>query len=148
VSDMRDRIMLWHPTPVPEISRFFDRAFGRFEQPMRAPGGAWMPALDVYETDETFVAKVELPGIEAKDVEVSVEDGTLTVSGKREFASEVNEEHYHRIERHYGSFSRVITLPQTADTEKVDASFDNGVLSIEIPKVEKAKPTKIQVKAT
>jgi HSP20 family protein len=145
---MRDRIMLWDPMPVPEISRFFDRAFGQIEQPMRAPGGAWMPALDVYETDETFVAKVELPGIEAKDVEVSVEDGTLTVSGKREFTSEVNEEHYHRIERHYGSFSRVITLPQSADTEKVDASFDKGVLSIEIPKVEKAKPKKIQVKAT
>ena len=82
----------------------------------------------------------------AKDVEVSVEDSTLTVSGTREFTSEVAEESYHRIERRYGSFSRAVSLPPQVDTGKVDARFEDGVLSIEVPKVEKARPKKIQVK--
>jgi HSP20 family protein len=80
-------------------------------------------------------------------VDVSVEDSTLTVSGSRELSNEVKEESYHRLERRYGSFTRAITLPQTADTSKVEARFDKGVLTIEVPKVEKAKPKKIQVKA-
>jgi HSP20 family protein len=143
---MRDRIMLWGDQ-LPDIrllddrfDRLIERAFGRDRQ---AP---WMPAMDVYETDEKVVVTVELPGITAEDVEVSVEDSTLTVSGKREFASEVTEESYHRIERRYGSFSRAVTLPPQVDAGKVDARFDDGVLSIEVPKVEKAKPKKIQIK--
>jgi HSP20 family protein len=143
---MRDRIMLWGDQ-LPDIrllddrfDRLIERAFGRDRQ---AP---WMPAMDVYETDEKVVVTVELPGITAEDVEVSVEDSTLTVSGKREFASEVTEESYHRIERRYGSFSRAVTLPPQVDAGMVDARFDDGVLSIEVPKVEKAKPKKIQIK--
>jgi HSP20 family protein len=106
-----------------------------------------MPSMDVYETDDEIVATIDLPGIEPGDVDVSVEDSTLTVSGSREFSSEVKEESYHRVERRYGSFSRAITLPQTADTEKVQARFDKGVLTIRVPKVERAKPKKIEVKA-
>ena len=105
-----------------------------------------MPAMDVYETDEKVVVAVELPGIKAEDVEVSVEDSTLTVSGKREFASEVTEESYHRIERRYGSFSRAVSLPPQVDTAKVEARFEDGILIVEVPKVEKAKPKKIQIK--
>ena len=143
---MRDRIMLWGDQ-LPDIrlfddrfDRIIERAFGRDRQ---AP---WMPAMDVYETDENVVVTVELPGIKAEDVEVSVEDATLTVSGTREFSSEVTEESYHRIERRYGSFSRAVSLPPQVDTGKVEARFEDGVLTVEVPKVEKAKPKKIQIK--
>jgi HSP20 family protein len=130
-----------------ELNRLFGRTFGGAE-PTRAPmAGAWAPALDVYETDASFVAKLELPGIDPEAVDVSVEDNVLTITGKRDFSNEVKEESYHRIERRYGSFSRSITLPATADTEKVEASFDKGVLTVEVPKVERAKPKKIAVKA-
>ena len=143
---MRDRIMLWGDQ-LPDIrllddrfDRLIERAFGRERH------GPWMPAMDVYETDERVVVTVELPGIAADDVEVSVEDSTLTVSGTREFASEVTEESYHRIERRYGSFSRAVSLPPQVDAAKVDARFEDGVLSIEVPKVEKATPKRIQIK--
>ena len=109
--------------------------------------GTWMPSMDVYETEDKIIAELELPGIEPADVDVSVEDSTLTVTGSREFSSEVKEENYHRVERRYGSFTRAITLPQTADTEKVEARFDKGILTIGVPKVERAKPKRITVKA-
>jgi HSP20 family protein len=138
-----------------ELNRLFGRTYGGAE---RAPyggveltrsgaTGSWVPPLDVFETGDTLVVKVELPGIDPEAVEVSVEDSTLTVTGSRQFSSEVKEEDYHRVERRYGSFTRSITLPQTADTDKVEASFDKGVLTIEVPKVERAKPKKIQVRA-
>jgi HSP20 family protein len=129
-----------------ELNRLFGRTFGETELMRPLAKGAWIPPMDVYETDEKFVAKVELPGVEPSEVEVSVEDHSLTVSGEREFSEEVKQEQCHRLERRYGSFSRTISLPQAADTEKVEASFDKGVLMIEIPKVEKAKPKKVQVK--
>ena len=143
---MRDRIMLWGDQ-LPDIrfddrfDRLIERTFGRDRR------ARWMPAMDVYETDEQIVVTVELPGMRAEDVEVSVEDSTLTVGGSREVSSEVEQERYHRIERRYGAFSRAVTLPPQVDTSKVDARFSDGVLTIEIPKVEKAEPTKITVKA-
>jgi HSP20 family protein len=144
---MRDRIVLWGDQ-LPDIRLFDDRfdrlterAFGRDRQ---AP---WMPAMDVYETDDLVVVTVELPGVSAEDVDVSVEDSTLTVSGSREFSSEVTQESYHRIERRYGAFSRAVTLPPQVDASKVDARFEDGVLTVDVPKMEKAKPKKIQIKA-
>jgi len=144
---MRDRIMLWGDQ-LPDIrlfddrfDRLIERAFGRDRQ---AP---WLPAMDVYETDDEVVVTVELPGLSAEDVDVSVEDSTLTVSGSRELSSEVKEKGYHRSERRYVAFSRAVTLPPQVDTSKVDARFSDGVLTIEIPRVEKAEPTKITVKA-
>jgi HSP20 family protein len=144
---MRDRIMLWGDQ-LPDIrllddrfDRLIERAFGRDRR------SSWTPAMDVSETDEQIVVTVELPGMRAEDVEVSVEGSTLTVGGSREFSSEVEQERYHRIERRYGAFSRAVTLPHQVDTSKVDARFSDGVLRIEIPKVEKAEPTKITVKA-
>lgn len=149
---MRDTLARWDPfrdlvSIQDELNRLFGRTFAGIEPLRPTATGAWMPAMDVYETEDKIVAKVELPGIEPADVDVSVEDSTLTISGKREFSSEVREESYHRVERRYGAFSRAITLPQTADTEKVEASFDRGVLTVEVSKTEKAKPKKIQVKA-
>lgn len=105
-----------------------------------------MDAGDGYETDDKVVATLELPGIDPADVEVVVSDSTLTVTGKREFSSEAKEENYRRIERHYGTFTRAVTLPQTADPERIEATFDRGVLTIEVAKAEKARPRKVQVK--
>lgn len=130
-----------------ELNRLFGRTFGETELTGPLAQGAWIPPMDLYETEEKVVAKMELPGIEPGEVEVSVEDHSLTVSGKRELSEEVEEEHYHRVERRYGSFSRTISLPQTADTERVEASFDKGVLTVEVSKVEKAKPKKVEIKA-
>jgi HSP20 family protein len=149
---VRDTLVRWDPfrdlvSIQDELNRLFGRTFTGGETLRPSAGGAWMPPMDVFETEDEIVAKVELPGIEPGDVEVSVEDSTLTVSGAREFSSEAKEESYHRVERRYGQFVRAITLPQTADTENVEAHFDKGVLTIEVPKVERAKPKKIEVRA-
>jgi HSP20 family protein len=146
----RDTLVRWDPfrdlvSIQDELNRLFGRTYTGGEALRPTAAGAWMPAMDVYETGDTIVAKLELPGIEPGDVEVAVEDSTLTVSGKREF--ETNEENYHRVERRYGSFTRSISLPQTADVEKVNARFDKGVLQIEVPKSERAKPKKIEIEA-
>ena len=148
----RDTLVRWDPfrdlvSIQDELNRLFGRTYTGGEALRPTAAGAWMPAMDVYETGDTIVAKLELPGIDPGDVEVAVEDSTLTVSGKREFESETNEENYHRVERRYGSFSRSISLPQTADVEKVNARFDKGVLQIEVPKSERAKPKKIEIEA-
>lgn len=148
----RDTLVRWDPFRdlvgiQDELNRLFGRTFTGGESMRPSAAGSWMPAMDVFETDGTIVAKLELPGIEPGDVEVAVEDSTLTVSGTREFASETNEENYHRVERRYGSFARSIALPQTADVEKVNARFDKGVLTIEVPKSERAKPKKIEIEA-
>ena len=150
---MSDRLVRWDPfrdlvSIQDELSRLFGRTYGGSEALRPSAGGVWMPSMDVYETEDKIVAKLELPGIDPNNVDVSVEDSTLTISGAREFSDEVKEESYHRVERRYGSFTRAIALPQTADTEKVNASFDKGVLMIEVAKVAKAKPKKIQVKAS
>jgi HSP20 family protein len=149
---VRDTLVRWDPfrdlvSIQDELNRLFGRTFTGGESMRPTATGSWMPSMDVYETDDKIVAKLELPGIEPGDVDVSVEDSTLTVSGTREFSNEINEENYHRVERRYGSFARSITLPQTADTEQVRAAFDRGVLTVEVPKVEKAKPRKIEIKA-
>jgi len=126
-----------------ELNKLFGRAYAGGEF-----AGAWVPAMDVSETPERFQVTVELPGIDPKDVEVSVEDSTLTIRGERSFSEDVKEESYHRVERRYGSFVRAISLPQYADEERIEASFDKGVLTVDVPKVEAAKPKKITVKAT
>ncbi|MFN8232675.1 MAG: Hsp20/alpha crystallin family protein [Actinomycetota bacterium] len=123
-------------------------ALGAAEPTRPGATGSWVPPLDVFEDDDRLVVKVELPGIDPEAVEVSVEDSTLTVSGSREFERETEERNYHRIERRYGAFSRSLRLPQTADAERVDARFDKGVLTIEVPKREEAKPRRIEIKAS
>jgi HSP20 family protein len=149
----RDTLVRWDPfrdlvSIQDELNRLFGRTFAGGESMRPTATGAWMPAMDVFETEDEIVAKLELPGIEPNEVEVQVEDSTLTVSGKREFSSETNEENYHRVERRYGAFTRSIALPQTADVEKVAAKFDKGVLTVEVPKVERAKPKKIEIEAS
>ena len=132
-----------------ELNRLFGRTYAGSESGTTGGvTGAWVPPLDIYETPEKFVVHVELPGIDPDGVDVSVEDSVLTVRGQRDFYSDVDEDSFHRVERRYGAFARSITLPQTADAERIEANFDRGVLIVEVPKVEQAKPRKIQVKAT
>jgi HSP20 family protein len=131
-----------------EINRLFGRTYGGAESGTGATG-TWVPPLDVFESQDKYVVAVELPGIEPGDVEVSVEDSTMTIKGHREFFyKDANDESFRRIERRYGQFTRTLTLPTTADVEKVDAKFDKGVLTIEVPKREEAKPRKITVNAS
>lgn len=118
----------------------FDRLFGR-----PSARTAWAPALDVRETENGFEVAVDLPGLEPGDVSVTFESGVLTISGTREFSSESSNETYHRIERSYGSFARSVRLPHTTDGERIEATFDKGVLSVVVPKAEAAKPRTIEV---
>jgi len=135
---MLDRI--WDPfRDLEQLDRAVGRSMSR---------NAWVPALDVRETDDRFVVTVDLPGMKPEDVDVTFEDGMLTIRGTREFSSESQDEQYHRIERSYGSFARSIRLPRVADSEKINAGFDKGVLTVEVPKREEAKPRTIEVKAS
>jgi HSP20 family protein len=108
--------------------------------------GAWAPAVDIYETDQAIELKADLPDLDAKDVDVRVEDNMLFLKGERKFEKDIKEENYHRIERSYGSFSRSFSLPQGIATDKISADYKNGVLKITLPKREESKPKQIQVK--
>ncbi len=108
----------------------------------------FVPAVDIYEDEHAITLKVEVPGIEEKDIDVLLENQTLTLRGERKFEKEEKEENFHRIERRYGSFTRSFTLPNTVDTENVKAEYANGVLSIRLPKRAEAKPRQIKVGVT
>src|SRR5688572_28826781 len=129
-----------------ELNRLFGRTFSR-EGEDEARSIAWTPALDVSDTQDRFVIQVELPGVAPEDVDISVENTMLTVRGERKFYNQMKEDDLVRGERRFGSFTRSITLPSTADPEGIQASFDAGVLTIEVPKKEEAKPRKIEIKA-
>ena len=101
-----------------------------------------MPAVDIYEDEKKVMLKLEVPGIEQKDLDVSVENNTLTVKGERKFENEEKEENFHRIERRYGSFFRAFTLPSTVNTENVAASYNAGVLKLELRRSRKPSPSR------
>jgi HSP20 family protein len=107
--------------------------------------GSFVPAVDVYEDNEKVVLKLDVPGIEEKDLDVRVENRTLTVKGERKFEKEEKEENFHRIERRYGSFYRAFTVPSTVDVENVDAKYTAGVLKLELKKKPEAQPKQIKV---
>jgi HSP20 family protein len=106
---------------------------------------AFTPAVDIYEDANTIALTLEVPGLRQEDFDIQVENRTLTVSGERKFENEKKAENYHRVERRYGSFFRAFTLPQTVDTENVQASYDAGVLRIELQKKPETKPRQIKV---
>jgi HSP20 family protein len=106
---------------------------------------SFIPAVDVYEDDKKVVLKLEVPGIEEKDLDIRVENHTLTVKGERKMEKEEKEENFHRVERRYGSFFRAFTLPTTVDTENVDAKYEAGVLKLELKKKPEAQPKQIKV---
>jgi HSP20 family protein len=108
--------------------------------------GGWMPAVDIYETAEhEVVIKADLPDMKREDVGVTVENNVLTLKGERKLEQEVRREHFHRIERRHGSFSRSFTLPSTVDASKISATYKDGVLTVRLPQREEAKPKQIAV---
>jgi HSP20 family protein len=126
------------------MGRLFEEQYGGGREDSLT-AGAFVPPVDVYEDEHSVQLKLEVPGIEEKDLNVKVENNTLTVSGERKFEKEEKEENFHRIERRYGSFSRSFTLPNTVNTEDINASYDSGVLTIKLGKRAEAKPKQIKV---
>jgi HSP20 family protein len=108
---------------------------------------SWTPAVDIYEGDEAFTLKAELPGFSKDDVQVEIKDNRLTLKGERKRETDVKEAQYHRVERVYGAFQRSIKLPAVVDAEKAEAIFKDGVLKLTLPKAEKAKPKQISITA-
>src|SRR5580700_9505780 len=106
---------------------------------------AFAPPVDVYEDEHNITLKIEVPGIDEKDIDVRIENNTLTVHGERKFEKEEKEENYRRVERQYGSFTRTFTLPNTVDHENVQADYDKGVLKVKLAKKAEAKPKQIKV---
>jgi len=126
-----------------DMNRLFDRFFeGRTGN---GPSRRWIPAMDLVETDEHLVLRGDLPGMTEDDVDIEIKDNVLTVSGERKAEYEEKGEGYHRVERSFGSFSRSLNLPQGIDPENVEASFENGVLEVRVPKPAEAKPTRVQI---
>ncbi len=105
----------------------------------------WVPAVDIRETDEGYILKVDLPGMKKEDIQVDISDNTLTIKGERKIESEAKKEDYVRIERIYGAFSRSFALPPNVDASKIKAKYENGVLELVLPKKEEAKPKKINI---
>lgn len=106
---------------------------------------SFIPPVDIYEDGQKLSIRMEIPGVKIEDIDVRVENNTLTVRGERRFTTEDKEENFHRIERRYGSFTRTFNLPQTFETENVAASCEDGILTIELPKKAEAKPKQIKV---
>ena len=107
--------------------------------------GNFVPAVDVYEDEQKLVLKLEVPGVKQEDLDIQVENQTLTVRGQRKFEAEEKEENFHRIERRFGSFVRSFTLPLTVDTGSVTAKYENGVLAVQLAKKEAAKPKQVKI---
>ena len=132
-----------------QMSPRLAHALGLHGQPQgsgRAETTAWAPALDISERKDAYLVTVELPGVETEDLEITMEDGLLTIQGERHFAHDSSEQQFHRVERRYGAFRRSITLPAQVQAEQIEASFENGVLQIVVPKMEEATPKRIQVR--
>jgi HSP20 family protein len=126
-------------------ARVFEPFFGRFNfLDDQLPSGTWAPAVDVAEENDKLLVKMEVPGIEEKDLKIHFEDGILTVTGERQFERK-DDRNYHRIERAYGTFARTFSLPRGVDANQIAASYRNGMLEIEIPKKEESKPKQIEI---
>ena len=128
-----------------EMERVFRQAVG--DRQGASPAGAFSPALDVEESEDGFTLHVELPGVSADDVEVSLEENVLTITGERGFYDEKQAEGFRRIERHFGRFHRAVRLPDRVDADRVEASYRDGMLTIQVPKAEEARPRRIQISA-
>src|SRR3989441_2723675 len=126
------------------MNRLFRETQGN-SQDESLTSSSFAPAVDVYEDEHNVTLKIEVPGIDEKDIDVRIENNTLTVHGERKFEKEEKEENFRRVERQYGSFTRSFTLPNTVDSEKVSANYDKGVLKITLAKKAEAKPKQIKV---
>jgi HSP20 family protein len=131
-----------------EMDRLWDSFFERRPTTRAREEGEWLPSIDVSETKGELVVKAELPGIEPKDMNISLNEGVLTIKGEKKQEKEEKEEGYHLVERSYGSFTRSIRLPREVQGEKINASYKDGVLKITLLKTEEAKKKEIKIKVT
>jgi HSP20 family protein len=143
-------LVRWRPTRDifrfrDEMDRLFDDFIDRFPARRETGEQMWNPDVDIRETDNEVVVKAEIPGMEQKDINISIKDNVLTLKGEKKQEKEEKEANYHRVERTYGSFTRMFTLPTTVVADKVTAKYNKGVLSITLPKTEEAKPKEIAV---
>ena len=134
------------PTFRQEMEKFFERV-GDMKLDELATTGEWAPSMDVSETKEAFVVKAEVPGMDPKDIQISLQEQLVTMKGEKHQEKEEKEERYYRMERSYGSFTRTIRLPVAVDGTKVTAAFKNGLLTVTLPKTPAAKGTTIPIKA-
>lgn len=125
--------------------RLFDDSFDRFFATPATTARPWNPSVDIVENENDIVLKADIPGVEEKDIDLKIEDGTLTLKGERKFEKEDKDKGYHRVERGYGSFVRAFSLPESVDAEKVKASYTAGVLTVTLPKKDVAKPRSVKV---
>jgi len=145
-------IIRWEPyrelgTLRDRMDRLFDQFSGRnWGTDEGLTAGMWNPPVDVYESNDNIILKVDLPEVNQDDVDISVQGNTLTIRGERKRENEVQEKDYYRMERSYGTFMRSFSLPNTVDAEKIDANFSQGVLKVTLPKREESKPKQIKVK--
>jgi len=141
----------WSPfRELEEMGRRFEDVFGRSLLPavlrhLPLEERGWAPAIEVFEKEDKYVVKAELPGMKEEDIDVSVVGDTLTIKGERKAESEVKEEDYYCCERCYGSFFRSTTLPTAVDTENIEATYESGVLEITLPKAAEVKPKKVEI---
>ena len=153
---MARELTVWRPfrelTPFRDFERmrsemdrlwnsFFERGTLRGEE-----GGEWLPSLDVAETKNEIVVKAEVPGLDLKDIDISLSEGLLTIKGEKKQEREEKEENYHLVERSYGTFTRSIRIPNEVQSDKINASYKNGVLKIVLPKSEEAKKKEVKIK--
>ena len=125
------------------LNRAFGDAYGRGDE---LTSGSWVPPVDIYQTGEhELVLKAELPGMSREEIEITVENSTLSIKGDKKLAADVKDDEFHRIERRYGAFNRTFSLPSTVDPNRVAADYQNGVLTVRLPLREEAKPRQIKV---
>jgi HSP20 family protein len=133
-----------------QLDRLFAHALGlhgQWQGTATANAPAWAPALDISERKDAYLVTVELPGVKLDDLQVTLEDGLLTIQGERQFTSQSSEQQFHRVERRYGAFRRSVTLPAHVQADAVEATVEDGVLQVLVPKAEEAKPKRIGVRA-
>ena len=143
-------LMPWRPLgELSSVRREMDRLWNRFlgETPFaRTAAEEWSPSVDISETKDSLAIKAELPGLDAKDVSLSISGDILTIKGEKKKKSEEKDEQHHYVERYYGSFSRSFKIPVSVQEDKIEASFDKGVLKITLPKTEASKKKEIEIK--
>ena len=127
------------------MNRLFEDAGRGYRGDEAAATTSWSPAVDIYETENEIMVRAELPGIDRKDIALSLDNNVLTLKGERRFEKETRQENYHRIERAYGTFSRAFSIPAIVDEEKIRADYKDGILTIALPKKEQVKPKQIKI---
>lgn len=130
-----------------EMNRLFDAFFGPTRASVNGTGRRWVPAMDLVETDDAFVLKADLPGLDRDDVSIEIKDDVLTISGERKAEHTEKDDGYVRVERSFGSFARTLQLPDGVDPDAVKASFDKGVLEVRVPKPEERKAHRVEITA-